>query len=100
LGAVGKLQLEVVKYRLQEEYGVEVLLEPVPYRLARWVSDKDDGDIDVQTLLRARIGTVVLDIRERPVVLFEGEWGVRTAREFHPEIVLKETAHGVVMRDA
>jgi peptide chain release factor 3 len=88
-----------VKYRLQQEYGVEVLLEAVPFRLARWVTQEDGALTDVNTLLRARIGTVVLDVRERPVVLFEGEWGVRTAREFHPELILNETAQGVVVRD-
>ena len=33
LGAVGQLQLEVVKYRLASEYDVEVRLEPVPSAL-------------------------------------------------------------------
>ena len=50
LGAVGQLQLEVVKYRLEAEYGVKVRVEPVPYRLARWVSRKDGEPLSLDAL--------------------------------------------------
>jgi peptide chain release factor 3 len=99
LGAVGELQLEVVKHRLRAEYAVEVRLEPVSYRFARWASLAAGEPIDMEALRSARVGMVVRDIRERPVVLFEGEWALRSAEKFHPELVFAETAHGVVMRD-
>ncbi|MBW2732392.1 MAG: peptide chain release factor 3, partial [Deltaproteobacteria bacterium] len=38
LGAVGVLQMEVTKFRLENEYGVKVRLEPLDYQMARWVS--------------------------------------------------------------
>ena len=38
LAAVGQLQFEVVQFRLQNEYGVESLIEPLPYSVARWVA--------------------------------------------------------------
>ena len=41
LGALGQLQFEVVKYRLEAEYGVEVRVEAVPWQLARWASRVD-----------------------------------------------------------
>lgn len=100
LGAVGQLQLEVVKYRLQAEYGVEVRIEPVPYRLARWISRVDGVPLTLATLGRARVGTLVVDVRDRLVLLFEGDWEIRTAKDFHRELVFAETAHGVVVRDA
>jgi peptide chain release factor 3 len=99
LGAVGELQLEVVKHRLRAEYAVEVRLEPVAYRFARWVSRADGRDIDTEELRGIRPGMVVRDVRDRPVVLFEGEWALRSAEKFHPDLVFAETAHGVVMRD-
>ncbi|MFV0478351.1 MAG: peptide chain release factor 3 [Parahaliea sp.] len=37
VGAVGQLQFEVVSYRLQDEYKVEAIYEPVSVYTARWV---------------------------------------------------------------
>ena len=41
LGAVGRLQLEVVKYRLKAEYDADVRLEPMNVEFARWISRSD-----------------------------------------------------------
>lgn len=41
LGAVGQLQFEVVMYRLQDEYKVDCLYEPISVQTARWVESKD-----------------------------------------------------------
>jgi peptide chain release factor 3 len=100
LGAVGQLQFEVVKYRLQSEYGVEVRLESVPWQLARWVSRVDGAPLDLDELYGAVEGMVVLDVRDRPVVLFDRAWALSTAEKFHPELVFAETAVGVVVRAA
>jgi peptide chain release factor 3 len=100
LGALGQLQFEVVRYRLEAEYGVEVRLEPVPYQLARWVSRADGAPLDLDALYGAVEGLVVLDFRDRPVVLFDREWALRTAERFHPELRFAETATGVVVRAA
>ena len=99
LGAVGQLQLEVVKYRMASEYGVKVSIEPVPQHLARWVSRVDGAPVDLDELARKGIGIVTLDARSRPVILFEGEWSLHTAERFHPELAYAETAVGVVVRD-
>jgi peptide chain release factor 3 len=100
LGALGRLQFEVTQYRLEAEYGVEVLLEPAPYQLARWVSRADGAPLDLDRLHADVEGMVVLDVRERPVVLFDREWALRSAEKFHPEYVMAETATGVVVRAA
>ncbi len=100
LGAVGQLQFEVVKYRLESEYGVEVRVEAVPWQLARWVTRADGKPVDLDALHDAVEGMVVLDVRGRPVVLLDREWALRTAEKFHPEYVYAETASGVVVRAA
>ena len=98
LGALGQLQFEVVKYRLESEYGVEVRVETVPWVLARWPRRADGQPLDVELLQDAVEGMVVYDVRERPVVLFDRPWALQTAERVHPEYVFAETATGVVVR--
>ena len=83
---------------MAREYEVDVRIEPVPQRFARWVSRTNGAKVDVLELQRAQIGLVAVDVRGRPVVLFEGDWGLRTAERFHPEFLFAETAVGVVVR--
>jgi peptide chain release factor 3 len=100
LGALGRLQFEVTQYRLESEYGVEVRLEPAPYQLARWVARSDGAPLDLDQLASDIEGMVVLDVRDRPVVLFDREWALSSAEKFHPEYLMAETASGVVVRAA
>ncbi|MFT3913686.1 MAG: peptide chain release factor 3 [Anaeromyxobacteraceae bacterium] len=98
LGALGQLQFEVAKYRLESEYGVDVILEPVPWQLARWIQRADGAPVDLDALGSAVEGHVVLDVRDRVVVLFDREWALRTAERVHPEYNYLESAVGVVVR--
>jgi peptide chain release factor 3 len=41
LGAIGQLQFEVVAFRLQDEYGVQCVFEPINVAMARWVRLSD-----------------------------------------------------------
>jgi len=42
LGAVGPLQFEVLKYRLESEYGAECRVEVSDWRVIRWMTLKDE----------------------------------------------------------
>jgi peptide chain release factor 3 len=99
LGAVGQLQLEVTKVRLGQEYGAEVRLEPLGFQLARWVTSRSGRPVDLEALRRVCSGQVVLDVRGRPVVLFERDYSVGLAHKRLPEVEFAETAQGVVIRD-
>ena len=100
LGALGQLQFEVVKYRLESEYGVEVRVEAVPFVLARWISRADGKPLDLDDVAGQIDGQVVLDVRDRAVALFDREWALRMAERDHPELRFAETATGVVVRAA
>ncbi len=41
VGVVGVLQFDVLKYRLENEYNVEIRLENLPYEHIRWIENKD-----------------------------------------------------------
>jgi peptide chain release factor 3 len=96
LGAVGRLQLEVVKHRLKGEYDADVRLEPMACEFARWVSRADGEDVDLLAFDRQRVGIPVVDVRGRPVVLFAGEWQLNSAKREFPAVQYAETARGVI----
>ena len=90
-----------MKYRLEAEYGVEVRLEARPLAAGPLGEPRRRRrPLDLEALHDAVEGMVVLDVRDRPVVLFDREWALRTAEKLHPEYVYAETAHGVVVRAA
>ena len=100
LGAVGMLQLEVVKFRLENEYDVKVRLESMQCEFARWVSRADGKPVDLLAFDRVRVGIPVVDVRGRPVVLFQGEWQLNSAKREFPDVLYAETARGVIATQA
>lgn len=89
LAAVGQLQFEVVQFRLQNEYGVETLLDMLPYTVARWV----DGGWEALEKVGRLFNTVtVKDAWGRPVLLFRNEWNCQQVEGEHPELKLNKIA--------
>ncbi|CCH65256.1 Peptide chain release factor 3 [Richelia intracellularis HM01] len=93
LASVGQLQLDVVQFRLQNEYGVETILEVLPYSIARWV---DGGWEALEKVGRIFNTTTVKDIEERPVLLFRNEWNCQQLRTDHPGLKLSSIAPVVI----
>lgn len=89
LAAVGQLQFEVVQARLQNEYKVESLMEPLSYTLARWVEggweavDKADADGKLFNIM------ICQDRWGRPVLLFRNDWKAASLAEEEPYLELK-----------
>lgn len=99
LGAVGRLQLEVVKYRLENEYDAKVRLESMNTEFCRWVTHEDGTPLTNDQLLdydRLRVGIPAVDVRGRAVVLFQGEWQLNSAKREFPKHRYAETARGVI----
>jgi peptide chain release factor 3 len=83
LGAVGELQFEVAKYRLESEYNVETRFDSLPYSLALIV-EGERADLAAAHL--PSNAKLVEDWHGRPIVLFESEWSVRLASEWNPRL--------------
>lgn len=89
LAAVGQLQFEVVQARLENEYGVESLMEPLGYSLARWVDggwdavEKADADGKLFGIM------IVQDRWQRPVLLFRNDWKAASLAEEEKYLDLK-----------
>ena len=89
LAAVGQLQFEVVQFRLQNEYGVETILDLLPYSVARWVSGGWEALKQVGRLFNT---TTVKDSMGRPVLLFRNEWNCQQLEGDHPGLKLSAIA--------
>lgn len=89
LAAVGQLQFEVVQFRMQNEYGVETRLEPLPYSVARWVGG---GWKALEKVGRLFNTVTVKDSWGRPVLLFRNEWNCQQVEGEHPELELRSIA--------
>ena len=84
VGVVGVLQLEVLEYRLLNEYGAKLLMDQLPYTVARWVY-ADDAD-DIRNIKGLDNGMLVYDKLDRPVILVSNEWNLNWILERNPGI--------------
>jgi len=78
VAAVGKLQFDVLQYRLRDEYGVETTLAPLGFECSAWVEG------DPETFQAPTTSLVAKDARGRKVVLFTSEWDKRAAARKNP----------------
>lgn len=87
IGAVGQLQFEVMKYRLENEYNVSVNLEPLGFTAARWT----EGDVPPEELVGIDNAMVVYDRRERPVYLLPNAWQASWLAQRNPKVKFLES---------
>ena len=87
VGVVGVLQFDVLKYRLENEYGCEIRLESLPYGFIRWVGDPTT---DVTKLKRMNNVKAVKDMKGNPLLLFVNDWMIRMVLEDNEGLELLE----------
>ncbi len=92
LGAVGALQFEVVKYRLEAEYNVKTVFQTLPYTTARRVRSRATGAGPVDGVAAATLGSsarLVEDWDGDALALFESEWGIGLAQQWNPGLTFE-----------
>ncbi|RPJ75113.1 MAG: peptide chain release factor 3, partial [Desulfobacteraceae bacterium] len=89
LGAVGVLQFDVTMARLEAEYGVDAVYEPVDYATARWIDCADPKTLDrFERLLRADLAH---DAEGCLTYLCANEFRLGFAIKDWPEITFRKT---------
>ena len=87
LGAMGPLQFDVMQHRLKSEYGVDLTLSPLPYKLARWPqAGFDPADFRYSERVRA-----VQDRDGRWALLGHSIWDFDRLTERNEALELAET---------
>jgi len=94
LAAVGQLQFDVVRFRLETEYNVDVTFPPLPFVAARWLGADEEA---ISNLVLYSGTQVVRDSDGLPVMLFESAWHINAAQEKNPGVVFSPVAQGDVV---
>lgn len=82
LGVVGRLQFEVVKFRLLHEYGADAIFTSMPYTASRWYRCADKAALT--KFEEFYTSQIVWDARDYPVLLIKNDWEQRYIEEKHP----------------
>lgn len=84
LGAVGQLQFEVFEHRMKNEYNVEVRMEPIGSKVARWIENEEE----VKESMTGPRSMLVRDRYDNYVFLFENEFATRWFQDKYEHIKL------------
>lgn len=88
VGVVGVLQFEVLKYRLENEYNVDIRLENLPFEHIRWIENKDE--VDVENIVGTSDMKRIRDMKGNPLLLFVNSWSVGMVLERNKDLKLTE----------
>ena len=96
LGAVGRLQFDIVAHRLKGEYNVEALYEPADIYTARWLGFPDEPT--KQKFLQRESASVAADVDGNPVYLASSRYKLEITQERFPGVQFYSTReHGEVL---
>jgi peptide chain release factor 3 len=84
LGAVGALQFEVVKFRLEDEYGVLADYQSVPFQGIRWL--KFDNEKDQEKFKSDYSSNILVDKANRVCYGVKSEWDLKLCQEKNPTV--------------
>ncbi len=87
VGVVGVLQFDVLKYRLKNEYNVEIILENLPYEHIRWILNEE---VDLAAIRGTSDMKKIKDLKGRPLLLFINSWSVGMTLERNEGLELSE----------
>ena len=90
VGVVGVLQFDVLKFRLESEYNVDIRLEPLPYEYIRWI--ENPTEINLDRIVGTSDMKKIKDLKDRPLLLFVNEWSVGMVLDRNKDLRLTEFA--------
>jgi len=87
VGVVGNLQFEVLKYRLEHEYNVEIRLDNLPYEHIRWIKN---SDCKLDQIIGTSDMKKIKDMKNQPLLLFVNAWSVGMTLDRNKGLKLSE----------
>ena len=71
----------------QNEYNVDIIMQPLPYQFIRWIENED---IDVKKLDITSDTKRVQDLHGKPLLLFSNSWNINWALEHNKDLRLAD----------
>ena len=87
VGVVGVLQFDVLKYRLENEYNVDIRMDALPYEHIRWIGN---ADLNPDNIVGTSDMKKVRDLKGRALLLFVNSWSVGMVLDRNPGLILSE----------
>lgn len=84
LGAVGKLQFDVVQFRLEDEYGVNASYSSYPFVGIRWLRFPDEKT--KEEFEQKNSSNIVFDNKKRVCFSVRSEWDLKLVKEKFPSV--------------
>jgi peptide chain release factor 3 len=88
VGVVGPLQLDVLRVRLKDEYGLEVLWDTAEFALARWITSEDPKVL--AKFISEKWLSIADDLDGDPVYLARNDFYLGYTRERAPGLVFTD----------
>jgi peptide chain release factor 3 len=88
VGVVGSLQLDVLKVRLRDEYGLEIDFETPEFQLARWIACEDDKKLN--DFVQSNYSSVAEDLDGDRVFMARNQFILDYTSERAPGIVFTD----------
>ena len=90
IGTVGALQFEVIKYRLENEYGAKCSYEDLKIFKALWIDDKNSEKNELNEFKKLKNKFLAKDKENKSVYLAESNFSIQIIKEKFPKIKLQE----------
>jgi peptide chain release factor 3 len=88
VGVVGALQLDVLKERLQAEYGLPIGYETSRFSVCRWISSENKTKL--ASFIDSHTSSIAYDLDQAPVFLAPSAFSLKYEQERYPEIMLSD----------
>ncbi|MFK7905559.1 MAG: peptide chain release factor 3, partial [Chitinophagales bacterium] len=90
IGTVGELQFDVIKYRLEHEYGASCDFRPISLHKACWVTSADE--VKLKEFAKRKENYMAIDKDDNLVYLAQSQWMLQTEQKNYPDIEFHSTS--------
>ena len=90
IGTVGALQFEVIKYRLENEYGAKCSYENLNIYKAFWIDDENSDKNELEEFKKLKNKFLAKDKINKLVYLADSNFSIQLIKEKFPKIKLQE----------
>lgn len=90
IGTVGELQFDVIKFRLEHEYGASCDFRLLPFVKALWFNFDDPKELN--EFLKRKASFIAYDKENAPVFFADSDWMIKVIQDTFPSVRFHKTS--------